>query len=101
MFQLVDPYDLQYNKYYKIIANHEYKVRFKGDFYFRDDDKMYLDFDHAYNITLNVCCEPLFFLSTRQFYRFISQKERIQSDMERRSVNLIVRRLIGDEHFVW
>ena len=101
MFQLVDPYELQYHHTYKIIANHEYKGRFKGDFYFRDNDEMYLEFDHAYNITNRVSCEPLFFLSSRLFYQFVSQKARIQSDMERRAVNQIVRRLIGDEHFKW
>jgi len=34
-----------------------------------------------------------------QFYQYVSQKP--QWKMERRSVNLIVRRLIGDEHFEW
>jgi hypothetical protein len=101
MFQLVDPYELQYKQTYKIVANQEYKGRFKGDFYFRDNNEMYLEFDHAYNLTWNVCCEPLFFLSTRAFYRFVSQKARIQWDMERRAVNKIVRRLIGDDCFEW
>lgn len=101
MFQLVDPYELQYKQTYKIVANHEYKGRFRGDFYFRDNDEMYLEFDYAYNLTTHDYCEPLFFLSTRLFYHFVSQKARIQSDMERRAVNLIVRRLIGDDCFEW
>jgi hypothetical protein len=101
MFQPIDPYELEYNQTYKIVANHEYKGRFKGDFYFRDDNEMYLEFDQAYNLTWGSYCEPLFFLSNRQFYRFFSQKARIQFDMERRAVNKIVRRLIGDDCFVW
>ena len=101
MFQLVDPYELQYDQTYKIVAKHEYKGRFRGDFYFRDNDEMYLEFDHAYNITWGAYCDPLFFLSSRQFYKFVSQKARIQSDMERRAVNKIVRRLIGDNYFEW
>lgn len=101
MFQLVDEYALEYKQTYKIIADDEYKGRFRGDFYFRDNNELYLEFDHAYNITTNTCCEPLFFLPTRKFYKFVSQKARIQSDMEHRAVNMIVQRLIGDVCFKW
>ena len=38
------------------------------------------------------------FSTYKDFYEFVPQA---QSKMERRAVNLIVRRLIGDEHFVW
>jgi hypothetical protein len=99
MFQLVD--ELEYNQTYKIITDHEYKGRFKGDFYFRDNNELYLEFNHAYNITTQTYCEHLFFLSTRKFYKFVSQKARIQTDMELRAVNLIVRQLIGDDCFEW
>jgi hypothetical protein len=40
-----------------------------------------------------------FFSQHCQFYQFISQQP--QWNMERRSVNMIVRRLIGDDHFEW
>ena len=40
-----------------------------------------------------------YFSSTCGFYKFISDKP--QEKMERRAVNLIVRRLIGDDHFEW
>ena len=101
MFQLIDEYSLEYKQTYKIITENEYKGRFRGDFYFRDTNELYLEFDHAYNITTNTCSEHVFFLSTRKFYKFVSQKKRIQSDMERRAVNLIIRRLIGDNCFEW
>jgi hypothetical protein len=101
MFQLVDEYALEYKQTYKIIADDEYKGRFRGDFYFRDNNELYLEFDHAYNITTQTWREYLFFLSTRKFYKFVSQKARIQSDMERRAVNLIIQRLIGDNCFQW
>ena len=101
MFQLVDEYAWEYKQTYKIIADDEYKGRFRGDFYFRDNNELYLEFDHAYNITRQTCREHLFFLSTRKFYKFVSQKARIQWDMERRAVNIIVRRLIGDNYFQW
>ena len=35
------------------------------------------------------------------FYRFVSQKSRIQSDMEHRAVNMIISRLLGDNCFEW
>lgn len=41
------------------------------------------------------------FYTNPTYYEFVSQKSRIQSDMERRSVSLIVRRLIGDDCFEW
>lgn len=41
------------------------------------------------------------FYSNPTYYEFIPQKERIQSEMEGRAVNLIVRRLLGDDHFEW
>ena len=42
-----------------------------------------------------------FFSPYTTFYQWIPQKEKIQWQMERRAVNLILRRLIGDEHFEW
>ena len=105
MFQLVHEDDLECKQTYKIVAEYEYKGRFKGEVYLSNNyyliDELYLEFDHAYNMTTNTCCEPLFFLSTRKFYKFVSQKARIQSDMEHRAVNIIVRRLIGDDCFQW
>jgi hypothetical protein len=105
MFQLIDEYDLKCKETYKIVANYEYKARFKRDVYlsehFYQIDELYLEFDHAYNLTTKTPCDPVFFLPTRKFYRFVSQKARIQSDMEHRAVNLIIRRLIGDDHFEW
>lgn len=38
-------------------------------------------------------------LPYRSFYKFVSDNPRWQ--MERRSVNMVIRQLIGDECFVW
>jgi hypothetical protein len=35
------------------------------------------------------------------FSEFFSEKEAIQSSMEHRAVNLILRKVIGDETFSW
>ena len=39
--------------------------------------------------------------TTLTFYEWIPKKEQIQWQMERRAVNQIVRRLIGDDYFQW
>jgi hypothetical protein len=39
------------------------------------------------------------FFTSCTFYQFVPQHP--QEKMERRAVNLIVRRLIGDDHFEW
>jgi len=45
--------------------------------------------------------EAKIFYTKPTYYDFVSQKSRIQSDMERRAVSLIVRRLTGDDCFEW
>jgi len=97
MFQPVEADDLRYNQKYKIVADNEYTGIYKGKFW---SNTTYLEFDDVFNLT-NRHHPPRFFMPTRKFYKFVSQKERIQSDMERRAVNLIVRQLIGDIHFEW
>jgi hypothetical protein len=97
MFQSVEVSDLCYNCKYKIVANDEYVGVYKGKLWHPD---LYLEFDHIRNISGHLQ-PPKYFLSTRQFYKFVSQKAHIQSNMERRAVNLIVRRLLGDECFQW
>ena len=41
------------------------------------------------------------FYTNPTFYEFVPQKELIQSEMEGRAVNIIMRRLLGDDHFEW
>lgn len=98
MFQSVEVSNLRYNCKYKIIADSEYVGVYKGRFCLPPD--LYLEFDHIHNINGHFQ-PPKYFLPTRKFYKFISQKARIQSNMERRAVNLIVRRVIGDDCFQW
>ena len=43
--------------------------------------------------------ENRYFSLNCYFYKFVSDNP--QEKMERRAVNMIVRRLIGDEHFEW
>jgi hypothetical protein len=97
MFQPVESDNLYYNRKYKIVAGDEYVGVYKGKFW---NDELYLEFDQTRNLT-GRWSPPQYFLPTRTFYQFVSQKARIQSDMERRAVNKIVSRLIGDDCFSW
>ena len=96
MFQLVEVSDLQFNKKYKIIAFYEYKGFYEGPIQI---DTVYLQFGNLYNVTMNEFCGHSYFYASRKFYDFVSQQP--QWKMERRSVNIIVRRLIGDDCFEW
>jgi len=75
-------------------------VRLKSVFLFTfiEDNQIYLMFVKFHKFTkkvrLSIPCRP-----SDKFYTFVSQNPQWQ--MERRSVNLIVRRLIGDECFTW
>ena len=97
MFQPVEASELYYNRKYKIVAGDEYVGVYKGIFW---NDEPYLEFDQTRNLTSR-WSPPQYFLPTRKFYQFVSQKARIQSDMEHRAVNQIVRRLVGDACFKW
>ena len=100
MFELVSPDKLVSGTKYKIDKNY---YQYIGVFQHKRiyNDRLCLKFDKLYNIeagivsysnTVDVC--PSF-----KFYTFVSQNP--QGQMERRSVNLIVRRLIGDDCFEW
>ena len=97
MFQPVEVSDLYYNRKYKIVAYDEYVGIYKGKFW---NDELYLEFAQTRNLTSQFPPPP-YFLPTRKFYQFVSQKARIQSDMERRAVNKIVGGWIGDAYFKW
>ena len=58
------------------------------------------DFDYL-TPELNKENEGCYFGEDQRYYRLVSQKEKIQSNMERRAVNTFVRRLIGDDCFEW
>ncbi len=60
--------------------------------------KDFLQFDYVYDIGEKEFYQYPFYLD-QQYYTFVSQLP--QWKMERRAVNLIVRRLIGDDCFEW
>jgi hypothetical protein len=107
MFQQVEVEQLKLNQIYKIRANnYDFKGRFKG-FRYLDEIRLEVDrhaefsleFDTMYNITIDYHFKRTNFNPIQPFYKFVSNHPRWQ--MERRAVNLFLRRLIGDECFEW
>jgi len=98
MFQQIEPDQLQYNEKYKIVSTKVYSGIYKGILW--RGDQMYLEFDDIKTTDINPMF-PRYFPSSRLFYKYVSQKERIQTDMEHRAVNQIIRRVLGDECFMW
>ena len=107
MFQLVNVSDLCYNQTYKILANnYVFKGTFKG---FRHEDEiklvfepnpdLSLEFARVENITTGFHFNRTNIIHTCPVYQFVSQNPRWK--MEQRSVNMILRELIGDDHFEW
>ena len=98
--------ELKVDETYKILANnYVFKGRFKGFRYLNgtravmDSPDFSLEFDQMHNITRNLHFKRTNFTNTCPFYKFISNNPRW--NMERRTVNLFLRNLIGDDHFEW
>ena len=101
MFQPIQVSDMELRKKYKIIGKCEYYGTLTGVLQLDNDPQQYLIFVNVCNETNDVHVPSKLFISTCNFYQFVSQKPRIQSDMEHRAVNLVVRRIVGDDHFNW
>ena len=115
MFQQIDISELCYNKKYKIVSDKTYIGIYKGKcwsdefylgtfigiFYFPYEHVEYAEFVRVFNKTTCVYLDSKLFSPSCMFYRFISQKAKIQSDMEHRAVNIIISGIIGDTHFIW
>jgi len=101
MFEPIEVSKMQHRKKYKIVGQCEYYGMFicihKQEF----SPIQYLTFVNVLNETNHIYAPSTLFASTSQFYQFVSQKARIQSDMEMRAVNLVVRRIVGDDNFKW
>jgi len=98
MFQRLEYNELHYNRKYKIVGIYEYAGIYIGKIW--EGNQAYLQFDECHALKC-ATKNTKYFLPCRQYYAFVPQKARIQSDMERRAVNLILRKLIGDSCFEW
>jgi len=94
MFQLVEFYDLVPGEKY-LVGPNQYEWYFVKEMYYKNRYCVFESVKNGhrnsqYQISIN-----------KDFYSFVSQKVRIQSDMERRAVNMIVARLLGEDCFKW
>jgi hypothetical protein len=96
MFRELIPYQLKYNETYKI--DNKYKAIYKGKVYLYIE--WVLEFDNVRMLD-NQHTILSYFTPLHSFYEFVSQKEHIQCNMEQRALNLILRRVTGDEFFTW
>jgi hypothetical protein len=87
----VFPFEVEWDRYYGI-----YK---KNRIY---PSITYLWFDHPYDLfKWKKCCVNTVVLDTKNYYYYAFISDQPQWKMERRAVNLILRRLIGDNYFEW
>ncbi len=97
MFELVHPSHLVVNKKYKIVS---YKTDFIGLYkrknYFEEND--YVTVYELFECFTKKAMRHIHFSPDCTFYEMVP---RAQEQMERRALNIIVRRLIGDECFTW
>jgi hypothetical protein len=94
MFQRVPYTNLVVGKKYRINGHFSvYTGIYKG---LGQDDYFNIMFSIVKN---NRKHDTILFTKHELFYEFVSNNP--QSKMERRSVNIIVRQLIGDVHFTW
>lgn len=99
MFQPVTSDKLVIGTKYRIVGNCQYYGTFIGPMPLYPQP--YLMFDNVCNETHSIYVRSKLLLPTCKFSQFVSQKALIQTNMEMRSVNLVVRRILGDEHFKW
>ena len=93
-FDKVDLKSLKPNEEYKLISRNQ---EFRGTFCKWDVITGY----HFTKIRQNEFRFPDTGLGDVTCYRPIFQKEKRQQSMERRAVNLILRKIIGDTYFEW
>ena len=90
MFFRIEPNHLVKGTKYKITEDYgiTYKATYVKVVWLHDE--LYLMFSTHRNICVSLHCD---------FYKYVSQNP--QAKMERRAVNLVLRRLIGDDYFEW
>lgn len=97
MFEPIHPSKLIKNKKYKIISSETDFIGFyKCANYFEEND-YYIVYE-LFECFTNKTKRCIHFSPDCSFYEMVP---RAQEKMERRALNIIVRRLIGDECFTW
>ncbi len=102
MFEEINFYDLQIGNEYFITGEEIDIIYYKGIFEghaFTCAEFHSIQLVYPYFIDYGDRAFHLY--PKRYYYKFVSKKKEIQQNMESRSINTILQRLIGDEHFQW
>ena len=87
----------------KLVIGKKYGITWKGDDYsgiYTGPTRNHFIFHHIYDLIEEEHFQyPFYFTNHHVYYEFVSEQP--QEKMERRAVNMIVRRLIGDDCFEW
>ena len=97
MFEPIHPSHLVENQKYKIISSTEFIGIYKCARYFEENGYATV-YELFECFTKNNSTRYIHFSPDCSFYEMVP---RAQAKMERRAVNIIVRRLIGDNCFEW
>ena len=102
MFEEINFYDLQIGNEYFITGEEIDIIYYRGIFEghaFNCAEFHSIQLVYPYYIDYGERAFHLY--PKRYYYKFVSMKKEIQNAMERRAVNKVIRRLIGDECFEW
>lgn len=85
----------------KLVSGKKYRIynKWKG-IYIGRIDSFWIQFTNVYSLE-NVYSGDRLLTIGDYYSEFIPQKEKAQLAMEKRALLIILRRLIGDEHFTW
>ena len=102
-FQEIEHYYLERNKEYKL-ANHLEGI-YTGIttimvYYPETNYEEYLQFDNVRTLQ-NVPVLDIYLIRLKRFSYFFSEKKEIQLCMEYRALNTVLRKIIGDDTFLW
>ena len=103
-FQPISTIYLEYNKEYKI--SNSLRGIYKGRrwtecAYPYTGWGCHLEFENVRRLDKQPVNLSMIISNSISIYEFFSEKDAIQSRMECRAVNLILRKIIGDETFTW
>jgi hypothetical protein len=103
-FQPIHPDLLEYNKEYKI--NNQLRGIYKGRrwteyAYPSHGWGCHLEFENVRHVDNTLFAPVMIFSNNTAFSEFFSEKATIQACMEYRAVNLILRKITGDDTFSW
>jgi len=108
------PLEFEQENFYKLVPNKKYYITSICDFigtfecYINDecyynDVAVFRNVEKILNVLETKSCGYVTFIYKieRAFYKIKSQKERIQNEMETRALHKILKKITGDDNFIW